>query len=99
MYNLLEKCFPYCQEAASIDEVDSNQFIFRAAFNDSIECQRALGGCGRIQEQHHILKLGVEGNAARHPVQNLLTNSNSHRIMPKDKCDLGSNGCKTVSVI
>ena len=98
---ILEICYPYCHESTADPDYDSNKFIFRVKFNETLECEQRLGGCGTVQdkyEHHQILKLKIEETSDFQSVEHILTHYNGDN-MPEDyRCQLGpSGGCNTIN--
>ena len=98
---ILEICYPYCHESTADPDYDSNKFIFRVKFNETLECEQRLGGCGTVQdkyEHHQILKLKIEETSDFQSVEHILTHYNGDN-MPEDyHCQLGpSGGCNTIN--
>ena len=98
---ILEICYPYCHESTADPDYDSNKFIFRVKFNETLECEQRLGGCGTVQdkyEHHQILKLKIEETLDFQSVEHILTYYNGDN-MPEDyRCQLGpSGGCNTIN--
>ena len=47
---ILNVCFPYYHESASIKKFDSNKFIFRVQVKQTTRCQLNKGGCGNQKD-------------------------------------------------
>ena len=98
---ILNVCFPYYHESASIENFDSNKFIFRVQVTQTTKCEVNKGGCGIQQddlEHRQILKLNINETYNQQTVQSLIQNYHEDDIPEDYRCQLGpSGGCEKIN--